>query len=200
MHPPLANDEILATLRELAAGVSTPLWLFGGVAVDFLVGRWTRPHGDIDLNALASSRTRLAEELALLGYHTADRGWLTQWFHTTTGRRLEIAFLEHSDDGRTTLVIRDGDPVGIPGHYPMVEGYLDANRFATLYGVTLRVSSPEGEWLARAAGLDAVGGRKPEPKLEHDKRLLEGLIPASRLAQLRALRTGCSTIQPHPPS
>jgi hypothetical protein len=114
MHPPLANDEILATLRELAAGVSTPLWLFGGVAVDFLVGRWTRPHGDIDLNALAVHRDRLTEELARLGYFTEDHGWLTQWFHQTTERRLEIVFLEHDTDGRTTLVIREGDTVGIP--------------------------------------------------------------------------------------
>lgn len=185
MHPPLANDEILGTLRALAAHVSTPLWLFGGVAVDFLVGRWTRPHGDIDLNALAATRARLTEELAHLGYHTTDHGWLTQWFQQTTGRRLEIAFLESTTAGHTALIIRDGDPVGIPGHYPMVAGYLDANRFATLGDVTFRVSSPEGEWLARATGLDFIGGRKPEPKLEHDRQLLEGLIPALRLAQLR---------------
>jgi hypothetical protein len=62
------------------------------------------------------------------------------------------------------------------------------------------VSSPEGEWLARATGLDVVGGRKPEPKLEHDRRLLEGLILASRLAQLRAGITGHSALQQQPPS
>lgn len=186
MHPPLTNDEILATLRELASGVATPLWLFGGVAVDFLVGRWTRPHGDIDLNALAAQRDRLAEELTRLGYFTEDRGWLTQWFHATTGRRLEIVFLEQSPDGHTELVIRDGDPVGMPGRYAMVDGYLDPACVATLDGVTFRVCSPEGEWLARCSGRDVVGGRPPDPKLEHDVRLLEGLIPAPRLAQLRA--------------
>ena len=186
MHPPLPNDEILATLRELAAGIATPLWLFGGVAVDFLVGHWTRPHGDIDLNALAAQRDGLTEELTRLGYFTEDRGWLTQWFHETTGRRLEIVFLDQSPDGRTALVIHDGDSVGIPGRYPLVESYLDANRFATLADVTFRVSSPEGEWLARATGLDVVGHRSREPKLEHDLRLLEGLIPASRLVQLRS--------------
>jgi hypothetical protein len=196
MNPPLTNDEILATLRELATGVTIPLWLFGGVAVDFLVGRWTRPHGDVDLNALASSRARLTEELALLGYHTTDRSWLTQWFHATTGRRLEIVFLEPTAAGLIELVIRPDDPVGIPGRYPMVAGYLDIARFASLDGVTFRVCSPEGEWLARATGLDVVGGRHPEPKLEHDKRLLEGLIPAPRLAQLHALRTGHSARQP----
>ena len=53
--PPLDPDEILASLRELA-GISEPLWLTGGVAVDFLAGRWTRPHSDIDLCALAGRR------------------------------------------------------------------------------------------------------------------------------------------------
>jgi hypothetical protein len=183
----ITNDEILETLRELAAAVATPLWLFGGVAVDFLVGRWTRPHGDIDLNARAAHRASLTPELNRLGYFTVDHGWLTQWFHQATGRRLEVVFLEQTDTGRTELVIREGDLVGIPGRYPMIEGYLDATRFATLAGVTFRVSSPEGEWLARATGRDVVGGRRREPKLEHDELLLEGLIPASRLAQLRPL-------------
>ena len=36
---------------RLNSVLSQPVWLFGGVAVDFLVGRWTRPHGDIDINA-----------------------------------------------------------------------------------------------------------------------------------------------------
>jgi hypothetical protein len=48
---PVSEVEILDTLSLLNARLSEPVWLFGGVAVDFLVGRWTRPHGDIDLNA-----------------------------------------------------------------------------------------------------------------------------------------------------
>lgn len=182
------NDEILATLRELAAGVASPLWLFGGVAVDFLVGRWTRPHGDIDLHALAEHRNALTAELERLGYFSEDHGWLTQWVHRDSGRRLEIAFLERNASGGIELVVRAGDPIGRPGRYPMIDDYLDAARFATLAGVTFRVGSPEGEWLARASGRDVVGGRRPEPKLEHDRRLLEGLIPAQRLAVLRAAR------------
>lgn len=196
----ITNDEILETLHELASSVATPLWLFGGVAVDFLVGRWTRSHGDIDLNALAAHRAPLTLELNRLGYFTTEHGWLTQWFHQSTGRRLEIVFLEQAPAGRTELVIREADPIGIPGRYPMVDGYLDPTRFATLAGVTFRVCSPEGEWLARTAGLDVVSGRKPEPKLEHDKRLLQGLIPASRLAQLHPLHTSHIAGTPQPQS
>lgn len=185
MGPAISTDEILATLRELAAGVATPLWLFGGVAVDFLVGRWTRPHGDIDLHARSADRDRLTAELARLGYSTTDTGWLTHWHRPTDGRRLEIVFLEQTAAGGTELVIRVGDPAGRPGRYPMVEDYLAPARFATLADVTFRVSSPAGEWLARAAGRDVVGGRAPDPKLAHDQRLLEHLLPAPELARLR---------------
>ncbi|HLP07117.1 MAG TPA: hypothetical protein VK178_03060 [Opitutaceae bacterium] len=186
MGPALSNNEILETLRELAAGVATPLWLFGGVAVDLLVGHWTRPHSDIDLNALASDRDQLTAELHQLGYRTTDHGWLTQWIRPSDGRRLEIVFLEQNEAGGIELVIRPGDPIGIPGRHPMVAGYLDATRFATLAGVTFRVSSPEGEWLARATGRDIVGNRAADPKLAHDQRLLEQLIPPAQLDQLRA--------------
>ncbi len=64
MGTPLTNDEILATLRELNENVTQPLWLFGDVTVDFLVGRWTRPHGDIDLNTLSTFRGELTLEIA----------------------------------------------------------------------------------------------------------------------------------------
>jgi hypothetical protein len=85
------------------------------------------------------------------------------------------------------LHIRQGDPVGVPGRYPITRDYLDLNRFATHDGVTFRVSSPAGEWLARAAGLDVVGGRLPGPKLEHDQKLLESILPAEDLVLLRAI-------------
>jgi len=38
MKPALRYADILATLRELNASITKPLWLFGGVAVDFLAG------------------------------------------------------------------------------------------------------------------------------------------------------------------
>ena len=182
----ISNTEILATLQELNAKVETPLWLFGGVAVDFLVGRWTRPHGDIDLNTLSVYRENLTRELHAIGYRTSDAGWLTHWYQAGTGRHLEIVFLERGADGATELRIRQGDPIGVPGRYPIVSNYLELNRVATLDGVTFRVSSPAGEWLARASGFDVVGGRVTGSKLEHDRKLLESILPAEEITALRA--------------
>jgi hypothetical protein len=181
----LSNNEILASLRELNAAIKTPLWLFGGVAVDFLVGRWTRPHGDIDLNTFTDLRDELTRELHRIRYRSADTGWLTHWSQQGSGRALEIVFLEHGADDTAVLHIHAGE-AGVPGIHPTVPGYLDIDRFATLEGVRFRVSSPAGEWLARANRLDVIGGRPREPKLEHDQRLLETLIPGEDLIRLRA--------------
>jgi hypothetical protein len=183
IHP----TEILATLRELNAHITQPLWLFGGVAVDFLVGRWTRPHGDIDLNTFAEFRADLTRELHQIGYHTTDSGWLTHWYQAGSDRFVEIAFLERDRNGIPTLYIRPGDPVGVPGVYPLLPDQFNLERFAELEGVRFRVSSPAGEWLARAGSMDVIGHRPRAPKLDYDQSLLETLIPADELNSLRAI-------------
>lgn len=187
MKPALPTHEILDTLRELHAGLTAPLWLSGGVAVDFLVGRWTRPHGDIDLCTFEQYRPALAQELPRLGYHTNETGWLTQWYQQGSGRRLEIIFLEWDANGAPELHIHPGDPLGVAGHYPTAPDYLDPLRTAELEGVRFRVCSPAGEWLARAGSVDVVGTRQRDPKLDHDQHLLESLFTADELAALRAL-------------
>ncbi len=168
--------EILATLRELSEGVRAPLWLFGGVAVDFLVGRWTRPHGDIDLNAWAHDRTSIAEDLDRLGYENVDTGWLTHWRQPATGRAVEIAFLQRNAQGEAEVVIQAGDAVGTTGPHPMVPGYLDPGRWAKIGDVRFRVSHPLGELRARLEGSRVIAGRPPDPKIDHDRRLLEDLL------------------------
>lgn len=183
----LPTSSILATLCELNRHITQPLWLFGGVAVDFMVGRWTRPHSDIDLNSFAEYRAGLTRELHQIGYRTDDSGWLTHWYQQGSDRFIEIVFLERDAGGAPVLHIRPGDPAGVPGIYPLLPDHLDPNRFAELDGVHFRVASPEGEWLARANGVDVVDGRQREPKLDHDLRLLETLIPADDLIRLKSM-------------
>lgn len=183
MGPPLSNHQILGTLRELASDLSVPLWLFGGVAVDFLVGRWTRPHSDIDLNAWVVDRPRLTCELTQLGYRCVDQGWLTHWYQKDSGRFIEVVFLDRDEQGEAVLRIPQGVSVGIPGTYPLWPGYLRADRLGNLEGLRFRVGSPAGEWLGRKKSV--VAGRTPEPKVAHDLALLETLIPPEELALLR---------------
>jgi hypothetical protein len=183
MGPPISTSLILETLRELNERISVPLWLFGGVAVDFLVGRWTRPHSDVDLNTYTESRVTLTDELSRIGYRTSDNGWLTHWWQDGTRRHIELVFLDRSAEGLTELRIPPDASVGIPGRYPLWPDYLDPKRVATLDGVSFRVGSPAGEWLGRAKNI--VAGRTREPKVDHDLALLEALIPPHEFAQLR---------------
>jgi hypothetical protein len=183
MGPQISTNVILDTLQELNESVSVPLWLFGGVAVDFLVGRWTRPHSDVDLNAYDESRRALTAQLGKIGYRTFDTGWLTHWWQEKTGRGVEVVFLERLEDGSAKLNIPFDASVGIPGQYALWPGYLDPARFRTLDGVSFRVGSAAGEWLGRTKVV--VAGRSREPKVDHDIALLETLIPPHELVQLR---------------
>lgn len=121
---PVRGVEILDTLSLLNARLSEPVWLLGGVAVDFLVEHWTRPHGDID-HTYVDSREWLTEELEAIGFRSADKGWLTHWQRAGRPWRLELAFLERTQDDSAVLVIAPDAAVGIPGRYPMLAECLD---------------------------------------------------------------------------
>ena len=185
MNDNLANEAILQILNALNAALSQPVWLFGGVAVDFLVGRWTRPHHDIDLNAYCDSRQQLTLELNSIGLFSADQGWLTNWAKPDGRRVLEVVFMERGPDHSGVLAIPAEDVVGAPGRVQTLPGYLDPDRFAELDGVRFRVCSPAGEWLARMRGSALVAGRViTEPKVQHDLRLLEGLLTDAEMQEL----------------
>lgn len=95
-YPELVDVEKARSLPPTQLGDDKIIaWLLGGVAVDFLVGRWTRPHEDIDLNTFAEFRVDLTCELHQIDYHTSDSGWLTHWYQQGSNRFIELVFLEH---------------------------------------------------------------------------------------------------------
>jgi len=195
----VAPQRILDFLR-LLGGITTPLWLTGGVAVDFLVGGWTRPHKDLDLVALTSTRKFLRGELTTREFLLAQDGpWVTHWRLSGDGMvdpSIEIVFVEPAEPSTGTLVIPEGDRSGgIAGRYPMLPNMLDPFRTATLDGVRFRVCSAEGEWFARATSRALVKGRKVEPKILQDMELLKHLVPATRRREL-AERAGLAVSSP----
>ena len=164
----LGKREVLDTLRELS---DLPVWLVGGVAVDFHVGRWTRDHGDIDLVAFAEDRPLLESALRARGFALErDRGWITSWT-----RSVSLAFEERVDAVTGNIVVRDSGDGVIPGIYPEPPGNLDPSRSRELDGVRFRVASAESEWVY------TVGFRsfRPGARLRGraDLRLLESVIP-----------------------
>ena len=87
-------------LFDLLSGAGIRAWVAGGWAVDAVVGRQTRPHGDLDLAVDASQLDRL---MALLGEHgfavTVD--WLPSRVALTAadGRRVDLHPVAFRADG-----------------------------------------------------------------------------------------------------
>ena len=179
---------ILDYLRAMG-GITTPLWLTGGVAVDFLIGRWTRPHKDVDLIALSTTRKFLRAELTTRNFLLAQDGaWTSRWSLPGDGAvepEVEIVFVEAAEPHTGVLVIPPGDRNGgRAGRYPLPPDCLNPFRFATLDGVRFRVCSAEAEWYARTVGGALVPGRTLETKIVQDLEHLKPLVPEARRREL----------------
>ncbi|MGH2756975.1 MAG: nucleotidyltransferase domain-containing protein [Actinomycetota bacterium] len=183
------KTEVLETLRLLATGLRTPVWLAGGLAADFHVERWTRDHDDIDLVAYEEGRKALAEQFAELGYtQTDDRGWITRWtrFGRSTGE-VALAYERRVDETTGDLVIRveDAGDTLVPGVYPGVPGNLDPERFRTLEGVRFRVMSAEDEWVFAKRYRALRPTASTHPTVEHNLSLLETILDEDDRERLR---------------
>lgn len=187
---PLTKDEALETLRALGR-LTVPLWLAGGLAADFHVGRWTRDHEDIDLVAVTDDRDALTEGLATLGFtQTDDRAWITRW--TRSGRdhgEVSIAFMRRSAPDTGDLVIElEHEAQGIaPGIYPGIPGNLDVDRYASVEGVRFRVISAEDEWVFATGYAAFRPGAPPRDTVAHNLALLESILSDEELERLRPL-------------
>ncbi|WP_198546732.1 nucleotidyltransferase domain-containing protein [Alteribacter populi] len=60
--------KVLSEIGALAEGFDIKFWLRGGWAIDFLLGKITRLHDDIDLVTWVQNRDRLEYELLKAGY------------------------------------------------------------------------------------------------------------------------------------
>ncbi len=99
--PPSAARVQLAAIGELHHELSQqaiPHWLFGGWAVDFHVGRVTRPHDDIDLAVRATDASRVHGVLARCGWEIVDEadGYRTYQRHDV---KIDVAWVDDDDPG-----------------------------------------------------------------------------------------------------
>jgi Aminoglycoside-2''-adenylyltransferase len=71
LAPPASGAQQLKLIGEfarIAGSLEVPFWVRGGWAMDFFLGRITRPHEDVDLFVWASDSARLAEALEANGF------------------------------------------------------------------------------------------------------------------------------------
>jgi hypothetical protein len=185
----LTEQEALETLRMLS---DLPLWLAGGIAADFHVGRWTRDHDDIDLVAFEDDREILAGALAANGFtKTDDDGWITRW--TRTGRdkgEVSLAFMQRSGPNTGDLVIQpEGSRGGtiVTGVYHGVPGNLDPKRHRSVKDVSFKVVSAEDEWVFTKTFPTMHPGAEPGPTDIHNVALLESVLSDEERDRLRPL-------------
>lgn len=173
----MTKEEVLARLRVLAR-LERPVWLAGGVAADFHVGRWTRDHHDIDLVTFEEHRAGLDVELAGLGFTcTGDRGWITNW--TNAGHdpgEVSLAYERRLNESTGALVMLPSYAGVAPGIYPGYPGNLSLDRFRTLEDVRFRVASAEDEWIYATAFTTIRPGAPERATVRHNLALLESVI------------------------
>jgi len=109
--------ELIKEFAVLAAGAGLECWLRGGWALDFLLGRITRPHQDIDLFIWASDAPTLLALLHQHGYQEVGGPPPEQQRNLVkAGEQLHVTLLERNKLGVVTAGGRWADspwPVGM---------------------------------------------------------------------------------------
>jgi hypothetical protein len=147
-----SNDvqlELIDEISRLLGRERIRFWLRGGWALDFHVGRVTRPHADIDLVAWLRNRNRICRLLI-------DNG-----FAEVPGYpHPQLVLAKRESEASFVFVARRGDEIVVPGYerWPFPRGAFPDRR-KTLRGVSARVASVEAlledklrheEWSGRA--------------------------------------------------
>ncbi len=79
---PLTCEQVAALLD----GATFPWWICGGHAIDLLLGRTTRAHGDVDVGVLRGDQPALFERLTRFEVHLAKDGQLRELSSDERGR------------------------------------------------------------------------------------------------------------------
>lgn len=96
--------DAIARLGGILEGRGIDHWLFGGWAVDFWVGRVTRPHHDVDVAAWQSDYDAIAEVLTAEGWrHTPAEDEVVGTCYWWDDALVEFTFVVAGDDGRVLI-------------------------------------------------------------------------------------------------
>ncbi|MDX5475667.1 MAG: hypothetical protein LPK00_09055 [Bacillaceae bacterium] len=68
----ISQLKVLSEISALSDELDITFWLRGGWAIDFLLGKITRPHDDIDIVTWIDNREQLETTLAVAGYEQLD--------------------------------------------------------------------------------------------------------------------------------
>jgi hypothetical protein len=163
-----------------------PFWILGGVGVDLLVGRFTRPHGDIDLAIDRRQRARSFADLGRAGFRvTRNLGWHTRWSRSTREiGELDVGFALIEPDGSSTLIVCPEDAIGEPGPYMDPPGSFELSRYGAIEEVRCRVASAAWQLRCRRGYRALFPDVGDAPKVQHDLDLLAILLSPNPPAEV----------------
>lgn len=91
--------ELLREIDTLLTQTHIPYWLRGGWAIDFMLGKITRPHSDIDLVAWEQDTAALQACLLNAGF-ALSRDLGVQVDFVKAGQEISVVFVALNDDGQ----------------------------------------------------------------------------------------------------
>lgn len=155
--------QIINEVNRICEANEIPLWLRGGWAIDFLLGRITRSHEDIDLVSWVSNREVIEEALVGSGF---ERFPISDRQTDFRKNGVDIQFLY--------MTLTDGTIT--PHKLPEWVWRADSlpPEMYRLNGISMRLVSPE-QLLEEKQVYEQIG-RKPRDKDQESKRILKKII------------------------
>ena len=144
--------DLLKQVEALLRAVDIKFWLRGGWAIDFLLGRLTRSHSDIDLVAWEETASQLRHCFEEAGFlFTRDTG--VQFDFSKSSQEISVVFISQNE--QNVFVQNIPDWVWLPGALTLPPQKLE--------GLCCHVLSPE-QLLEEKEGYQKGTGRPPRPK------------------------------------
>jgi hypothetical protein len=162
--------KVLGEINAIFSSLRTRFWLRGGWAIDFLLGRITRTHSDIDLVTWVRHRRRIERALVEAGFKLVP----VSEFQTDFSKGdvdISFVFVTRASDGRILAY-------GIP-EWEWCSDALPQQHF-NLHGITACVLSPH-QLLEEKETYEQGTGRKPRPKDLESMGVIRNIIATALL-------------------
>ena len=156
--------DLISELATLFHSARSRFWLRGGWALDFLIGRITRSHSDIDLVTFRRHAGQIESLLLGAGYEVATVTEQAAIHFIKAGQDVGIAFIKRDADGRFVTPGREFWPWP---PFPQV--------LRTLEGVACRTMSAEA-LLEEKVNYEKYSKRPPRPKDLKSIQTLRSLV------------------------
>jgi hypothetical protein len=160
--------KVLSEISAIFSSLGYDFWLRGGWAIDFLLGRITRPHEDIDLITWIQHREQLEQALSEIGY---ERTPVKEQFRERQSNfrkdSVDVSFGYISRTNEGSLIMN-----GLAEWIWRADSLLP--QYFKLNGVSAHVLNPR-QLLEEKEVYEKIG-RTPRPKDLESKKILHSII------------------------